>query len=85
MNDLHLLIWIGQLGLSVVVPLGGFILLAIWLRSHFGWGIWVIWVGVILGVVNAILGFRDSLKAMEKMAPKQKKQDPPVISFNEHD
>lgn len=85
MNDLHLLIWIGQLGLSVVVPLGGYLLLAIWLHNHFGWGTWVIWVGVVLGVVNAILGFRDSLKAMEKIAPKQKQTDPPAVSFNEHD
>lgn len=85
MNDLHMLIWIGQLGLSVVCPLGGFILLAVWLRSHFGLGNWVIWVGVIWGVISAFLGFRDALKAMEKMAPKEEKVDPPAVSFNEHD
>lgn len=85
MNDLHMLVWVGQLGLSVVTPLGGFLLVAVWLRDHFGLGSWIIWVGAIWGVICAVLGFRDSLKAMEKMAPKDRKTDPPAVSFNEHD
>lgn len=80
-----MLVWVGQLGLSVVVPLGGFILLAVWVRSHFGLGSWVIWVGAILGIINAFQGFRDSLKAMERMAPKNQEPDVPPVSFNEHD
>ena len=36
MKDLSLLVWLTQLGLSVAVPLAGFILLAVWLRSRFG-------------------------------------------------
>ena len=43
---------------SVAVPLGGFILLAVWLRERFGLGTWVIWVGTALGFLFAIDGLR---------------------------
>ena len=49
MKQLHLLVWITQLGLSTATPLVGFILLAIWLRDRFCWGNWVIWIGIVLG------------------------------------
>jgi len=82
-KDLNLLVWLTQLGLSVAFPLAGFILLAMWLHHSLGWGSWVIWVGVVLGFWCAVIGFRDSLKAMERMSRGDGKQDPPV-SFNEH-
>lgn len=85
MKDLHLLVWITQLGLSVAFPLGGFILLALWLRNAFGVGIWVVWVGLVFGLVGAVQGFRDSLKAMARMSPKAHTEEPPSISFNEHE
>ena len=34
MKDLTLLVWLTQLGLSVALPLAGFILLALWLRKE---------------------------------------------------
>ena len=83
MKDLKLIVWLTQLGLSVALPLVGFILLAVWLRNSCGWGFWVIPVGVIVGVICAVDGFRVSIKAMEQMS-KDKKQQPPV-SFNDHD
>ena len=82
MRDFNLLIWLTQLGLSTALPLGGFILLALWLRS-LGWGNWVIWVGIAVGFICAVDGFRSSLKAMARMS-KDKENKPPV-SFNEHD
>lgn len=84
MKDLTLLVWLTQLGLSVAFPLAGFILLAVWLRSSFGWGDWVIWVGLILGLTGAVNGFRHSLKAMELQSRSKKKNDPPPVVFNEH-
>ena len=42
MKNLNLIVWLTQLGLSTALPLAGFILLAVWLRSRFGWGDWVI-------------------------------------------
>ena len=82
MKDLSLLVWLTQLGLSTALPLAGFILLAVWLRS-LGWGEWVLWVGIAVGLISAYDGFRNSLKAMSRMS-KSKQEDPPV-SFNDHD
>ena len=84
MKNLRLIVWLTQLGLSVAMPLGGFIWLAVWLRQRLDWGVWVIIVGVALGVICAVDGFRMSLKTMERMA-RDKKEDPPPVSFNEHD
>lgn len=67
MKELSMLVWLTQLGLSVAVPLAGFIWLALWLRSKFGLGNWILFVGLVLGFKSAIDGFRTSLKAMERM------------------
>ena len=83
MKQVYLLVWLTQLGLSIALPLGGFVWLALWLRQRFGWGIWVVIAGVVLGLVCAIDGLRTSLKAMERMAKEDK--EPPPVSFNEHD
>lgn len=83
MKNLSLIVWLTQLGISVAVPLGGFVWLAVWLRQRFALGVWVIIVGVILGIVGAADGLRTSLKAMERMA-KDKKEDEPPIFFNDH-
>ena len=83
MKDVSLIVWLTQLGLSTALPLAGFILLALWLRSHCGWGDWVIWVGVIFGIVCAIHGFLSSLRTLRQLTENPKK-DPPPVSFNEH-
>jgi len=83
MKDVKLLIWLTQLGLSVVLPFAGFILLALWLQQQFSWGAWVLWVGIVLGAITAIDGFRHSLKTLERMS--HKKEDTPPVSFNDHD
>ena len=84
MKEFRLLIWLTQLGLSVAFPLAGFILLGVWLHNAKGWGTWVIFAGLILGLICAFQGFRDSLKAMELMSGQEKKQEPPPVSFNDH-
>lgn len=83
MKDLNLLVWLTQLGLSVALPLGGFVILAVWLHNSLGWGEWVIWAGLVLGFICAVQGFRDSLKILERISG-DKKQDDPGVSFNEH-
>ena len=84
MKDLTLLVWLTQLGLSPALPLAGFILLALWLRNSLGWGNWVLWLGIVIGIITAIDGFRTSLKAMERLGNRKRNDDPPV-SFNDHD
>ena len=83
MKNLHLLTWLTQLGLSVAVPLAGFVVLAVWLRNRFDLGIWVVLVGIGLGLFCAIDGFVRNLKALDRLS-KEEKKDPPV-SFGEHD
>ena len=84
MKDLTLIVWLTQLGMSTALPLGGFILLGVWLNERFELGQWVVWAGIVIGVICAINGFRDSMKAMSRLAGKKKKEEPP-ISFNDHD
>lgn len=84
MKDMRLLIWLTQLGLSIALPLAGFTFLGIWLHRSLGWGVWTIPAGLVLGLICAVQGFRDSLKAMDLMSGGRKKQTPPPVSFNEH-
>lgn len=84
MKNLSMLVWLTQLGLSVAVPPIGFIMLAVWLRDCFALGSWIIWTGVVLGLICAAEGLRTSLKTMSILAGDKKEKDPPV-SFNDHD
>ena len=84
MKNLSLLVWLTQLGLSVVFPLAGFTLIAVWLRLKFDLGIWVIIVGIILGLICAVNGFINSLKILNRLS-KDKKDKKPPLSFNDHD
>ena len=85
MKDLTLLVWLTQLGLSVAFPLGGFVALALWLHHSLGWGVWVVWVGILVGVICALDGFRASMKAMSRLSSKPDKEKDPPVSFNDHD
>ncbi len=85
MKDLTLLVLIGQLGLSVALPLAGFIWLSIWLRDTFSLGSWVVLAGALLGLITAIDGFIHILKTMARVSKDKKKDEPPAVSFNDHD
>ena len=84
MKNLSLLVWLSQLGLSVALPLGGFVLLGVWLYKSYNWGAWIIVVCTIVGVICAFDGLRTSLKMMNQMA-KDKNEDKPPVSFNDHE
>lgn len=84
MKEYRLLIWMTQLGLSTVLPLAGFVLLGVWLHRQIGWGQWSVWAGLILGLICAVQGFRDSIRAM-KLMTRDKKKNPPPVAFNQHD
>ena len=85
MKNLNLLVWLTQLGLSVAMPLAGFVLLALWLRNSFGLGNWILFVGIGIGFVCAIDGLRYSLKIMERIDRKGDRKSPPPVSFNDHE
>ena len=84
MKDLSLLTWLTQLGLTVALPLGAFIWLGVWLKERFSLGSWVLWLGIVLGAVIALNGFRASLRTLMRFS-NQEKKDPPAVGFNEHD
>lgn len=84
MKEWRLLIWLPQFGISVVFPLIGFVMLAVWLQNRFGWGQWVLWVGILCGLITAAVGVRDTVKAMA-LIDKKKKDGSPPVSFNDHD
>lgn len=89
MKDLHLLVWLTQLGMSVAAPLAGFTLLSAWLREKFELGAWVVLCGCALGLISAADGLRYSLKAMNAFnkgrAKKAEKQEPIATAFNDHE
>ena len=84
MKNLHLIVWLTQLGLNTAAPLAGFVLAAVWLRARFDLGIWVIFVGVGLGIYGAVDGFCRNLKLLERLGKDEKKKDSPVF-FDEHE
>lgn len=87
MKDLGLLIWLLQLGISVAVPMAGYVLLVVWLRNRFALGTWVVLAGVVLGIVSAVGGLKDALKYMDKYIKRNrpKSKEPPTVGFNDHD
>lgn len=84
MKEWGLLIWLPQFGFSVVFPLIGFIMLAVWLRDNRGWGSWVIWVGILFGLITAAVGFRDTVRAMLQIRDGKDKGNDTTVSFNDH-
>lgn len=84
MKDLGLLAWLMQLGLSVAFPLAGFVILGIWLHQNVGWGGWTVWFGIVIGLICAITGFRDCLKAMDKLSRNKKHEEHTSVNFNDH-
>lgn len=85
MKEFTLLTWLTQLGLTVIFPLLGFLALALWLHNSQGWGSWVIWVGIVLGIISAFDGFRTCLKLLSQLSADKSREDPTIVSFNDHD
>ena len=83
MKEWTLLTWLTQLGLSVAAPLAGFIFLSLWLRNQFSLGNWVLWVGILLGLISALDGLRTSLKALSRLT-KSEAEDKSAVSFHDH-
>ena len=84
MKDLSMLVWLTQAGISVAAPPVVFIMLALWLRERFGLGVWCLWTALILGMICAVSGLRQTLYLMEKMSKKNSPDTPTVPGFNEH-
>lgn len=84
MGEWKLLIWLTQLGLSVVVPPVLLLILTLWLRDEHGWDNWVVWVGIAFGIILGIDGLRTSLKAMTRLSDPKKQDTNPPVSYDDH-
>ena len=84
MKDLRMLVWLTQVGISVAAPPVVFLLGAVWLRSRFGLGVWCILAALVLGLICAVSGLRQTLMLMEKMHEKNHRDPPQTPGFNEH-
>lgn len=77
------LVWLTQLGLSVAVPLVGFILLGTWLHNSRGWGGWVVALGILLGLFGAAGGLYNGFKTLHRLMRQEEKK--PSIGYNRHE
>ena len=84
MKFIALLVWVGQFGFSVIFPTVFFLLVAVWLRGKFGFGMWIVAVFGVLGILTSISTTRSCLRSLLKAAEEAggKKEHP--ISFNDH-
>ncbi len=58
--------------------------LASWLQSRFGLGMWILAVGGILGVLTSISTVRSCLRALRKAAQEASPDREHPASFNDH-
>ena len=84
MKLLSLLMWVGQFGLSAIFPTVFFLLLASWLQSRYGLGMWIVVVFGILGILTSISTVRSCLRSLRKAAEDLGSKQPPPVSFNDH-
>lgn len=86
MKHWGLLVWIPQFGISVAAPLVIFIILANWLQNKYSLGNWIMVIGILIGLITAAVGFRDTVVAMLAQSGHQKNKTPePQVFFNSHD
>ena len=89
MRTVRELVWLTQLGLSIVCPLLLCLLGAVWLPDRFGFGNWVIFLGIALGLSGAFSAgaafVRDVSFLNRPGREKGNNRKKPPISFNEHD
>ena len=76
-------VWLTQLGLSVLLPPVALLLLAVWLRARFGWGVWVLMVALLAGLLSSFCSALSFYRIVTRRQKRDKMQDPP--GFNRHE
>ena len=84
MKFIALLVWVGQFGFSVIFPTVFFLLVAVWLRGKFGFGMWIVAVFGVLGILTSISTTRSCLRSLRKAAEDASSRETPPIAFNDH-
>lgn len=73
-NSLKYMSMISQLGISVIAPAIVCIWGAIWLKSKFNLGDWVVLVGIFLGLASGICSFINYMKMFLRDVEKEQKE-----------
>lgn len=76
------LVWLTQLGLSMLTPLVVLLWLACWLVETHGWPMWIYLPAIVLGLACGAQSFWQFSRRMLKRAKNQK--DKPPAGFNRH-
>lgn len=84
MKLLNLLLWVTQFGVSILFPLCFFLLLAVWLQTKFGFGMWIIAVCGVIGLMTTVSTVRSCLRSLCKAAEEASSGEEPPIAFNDH-
>lgn len=75
-------VWLTQLGLSMLLPLVACLWGCSWLTTHAGVGSWVYIPGILVGLASGAVSFRNFGRMMLKRAEKTKSNH--SIGFNRH-
>lgn len=84
MKFLSLVVWVTQFGFSVLFPTCFFLLLAWWLMTRFGIGLWVVAVLGILGFLTSLSTARSCVRSLLKEISRQSGRQTPPTAFNDH-
>ena len=84
MKNLKLLLWVTQFGLSILMPPCLLLWLAVWLRSRYNLGLWIVAALGVLGLLIAFSTAKANLRAMRKDAEEVGREEKPPIAFNDH-
>lgn len=85
MKTLSLLLWVTQFGLSVLFPLCFFLLSGAWLQRQYGFGMWIMGVSGVLGLLTTISTTRSCLRSLRRDAEEASGGKEPPVSFNRHE
>lgn len=85
MRTLRELVWLTQLGFSIISPLLLCLLGAVWLRNRFGLGGWIVVLGLFFGLGGALSAGLTFVRHSRDLDHSCSGKEGPPVSFNEHD
>lgn len=84
MKILYLLTWVGQFGLSCIFPTLLFLILGVWLQQKYNFGVWIVILLGILGIITSVQTTRSCMKSLRKAAEDASDKKQPPVGFNKH-
>ncbi len=85
MKMLSLLMWVTQLGFSFIFPLCFFLILAVWLQRKYAFGMWIVILLGVIGLLTTVSTVRSCMHSLRKAADEAGDQKKPPIAFNDRD